>query len=104
MKSDITPSGLLFILFHIKLLYLTCVLLYKSFRSAAASCASCYVMYCSDEIMEIAEPTAVVLLLSLLYNATTDSVLLHMLIQLLLKVQHLFYHFVLPEITKINVK
>jgi len=44
----------------------------------------------SSEVIEVAEPTAVVLLLSLLHNATSDSLLLHALLQLLLKVGRLF--------------
>ena len=40
--------------------------------------------------MDVAEPTAVVLLLSLLYNATSDSLLLHTLLQLLLNVGRTF--------------
>jgi len=44
----------------------------------------------SSEVTEVAEPTAVVLLLSLLHNAASDSLLLHALLQLLLKVGRLF--------------
>jgi len=44
----------------------------------------------STEVTVVAEPTAVVLLLSLLHNATFDSYLLHVLLQLLLKVGESF--------------
>jgi len=46
-------------------------------------------LLCSTEVT-VAEPTAVLLLLSLLHNATVDSLLLHVLLQLLLKVGELF--------------
>ena len=45
--------------------------------------------YCSTEVIQVAEPAAVVLLLSLLHNATVDSSLLRVLLQLLLKVGEL---------------
>lgn len=48
-------------------------------------------MCCSDEVMDVAESAAVVLFLSLLHGAISDSSLLHLLLQLLMKVGHLFY-------------
>ena len=46
---------------------------------------------------EVAEPAACVLLLSLLHNATSDSLLLHMLLQVLLKVGERVEDYVLNE-------
>jgi len=54
--------------------------------STVSDCVLC----CSDEAAEVAEPVAVVLLLSLLHNATSDPELIDVLLRILLKVQHIF--------------
>ena len=57
-------------------------------------------LYDSDKMTDVDEPGAVVLLLSLLHNAMSDWRLLHSLLQLLIKVEHLLIMYVcVPELT-----